>query len=526
MAPVLDGGVLRLNGGMMECRGKRVLGDGGQNFLRGNTCGRPIGSQLDGLPGFSGQQHGIRRTLHVNGDGNSGRGQKTSMAGSGILPGLGAVDSKPGSSSQVGNVRYFLDPFKLVAKEGIGLEMVSSRASIHGSICGEQGCGDMKTGVNQELKSYFPGIGKGPSTTNFDLWPVSVAARWKKVNRNKSPNELAVLSWNTNGRLDLRGCRESLLRRWATNGFVDLGLIQEHFKKEGMPLYNLFGPAWWNLSSGAIGESRGRRSGGCAIFCQPSLVTNHGFQQKGGRICGLFSSGGLVLSIYFPTKGQKQSMNKYRETYKTFVDDLINVLERSISGHPVAWILCGADLNAHFKGCGLPPRRKDDYAARQVRRFMLRFRLVSLSLEICPDRYTCMNSRGGSSCVDTFLVSSRLYESGGVSMYEVLDFIEHGSDHSPVYVRLKIYPSWSKRSIPPRRRILKSSGIKSLRKQLSGDSRTKQEIILKILGAFKHLDWSKAVTRKDMNNLWGLWVNCYDSLIEEIIGTRWARVSS
>ena len=170
------------------------------------------------------------------------------------------------------------------------------------------------------------------------------------------------------------------------------------------------------------------------------------------------------------------------------MDDLINVLECSISGHPVEWILCGADLNAHFKGCGLPPRRKDDYAATQVRRFMLRFQLVSLSLKICPDRYTCMNSRGGSSCVDTFLVSRRLYESGGVSMYEVLDFIEHGSDHSPVYVRLKIYPSWSKSSKPPRRRILKSSGIKSLREQLSGDSCTEQKMILKMLDGFKYLD--------------------------------------
>ena len=308
MAPVLDNGVLKLDEGMVECRGRRVLNDSGQKFRRGNTCGRPIGSRLDGLPGFTGQRHGFRRTLHVNGDGNSERGQKASVGWSGILPGLGTAELKPVSSFQVGNIRSFQDSIGVVAKEEFGLEMVSSRASIHGSISGGQGCGGMKTGVIQELKSYFPGIGKDPPTTNFDLWPVSVAARWKNVNRNKSPNELAALSWNTNGRLDLRGCRESLLRRWATNGFVDLGLIQEHFKKEGTPLYNLFGPAWWNLSSGAIGESRGRRSGGCAIFCQPSLVTDHGFQQKGGRICGLFSSGGLILSIYFPTKGQKQSM--------------------------------------------------------------------------------------------------------------------------------------------------------------------------------------------------------------------------
>ena len=89
-------------------------------------------------------------------------------------------------------------------------------------------------------------------------------------------------------------------------------------------------------------------------------------------------------------------------------------------------------MNAHFEGCGLPPRPKDDFAAGQVRRFMTKFRLVSLSLEICLDRFTCLNSRGGTSCLDSFLVSSGLYNSGAVTMYEVLHFVEHGSDHSPV----------------------------------------------------------------------------------------------
>ena len=154
-----------------------------------------------------------------------------------------------------------------------------------------------------------------------------------------------------------------------------------------------------------------------------------------------------------------QSMEDYRETYAKFVDNLINSVKGYISRHPVALIFCGADLNAHFEGCGLPPRRKDDYAAKQVRRFMQRFKLVSLSQEICPDRFTCMNSRGGSSCLDTFRVSRRLYDSGAVTMYEVVDFLEHGSEHSPVYVRLKVYPSWSKGSNPPRRRILKLSNL-------------------------------------------------------------------
>ena len=268
-----------------------------------------------------------------------------------------------------------------------------------------------------------------------------MAERWKKLNGCKTPHELAVLSWNVNVRLDLRGCRESLLRRWSGQGFVDVGLIQEHFKKAGTALFNIFGPAWWNLSSGAVGESKGRRSGGCAIFGQPSLVTDHGFQHHGGRICGLYTSGGLLLSVYFPTKNQKQLVKGYREMFSAFVEELIEVVDQSISDHHISWIACGADLNAHFAGCGLPPRKKDDYAAQKVRKFMSKFNLVSLALEMCPDRFTCLNSRGGTSCLDAFLVSRDLYDSGGVTMYEVLEFLEHGSDHSPVYIKVKVVPN-------------------------------------------------------------------------------------
>ena len=189
-----------------------------------------------------------------------------------------------------------------------------------------------------------------------------------------------------------------------------MAMIQEHFKKGGTSLYDLFGPTWWNLSSGAVGDSRGRRSGGCAIFGQPCLVAGQGFQHQSGRICGLFTSGGLLLSVYIPTKQPKQKAEQYRSMFSTFVDDLISMVDNSISGLQVAWIVCGADLNAHFAGCGLPPRRKDDFAAGEVRRFMKKFSLVSLSLEMCPDRFTCMNSRGGASCLDTFLVSSTLYQ--------------------------------------------------------------------------------------------------------------------
>jgi len=77
-------------------------------------------------------------------------------------------------------------------------------------------------------------------------------------------------------------------------------------------------------------------------------------------------------------------MDQYREMFSNFVDDLIGVVARIIDKHSVSWIACGADLNAHFGGCGIPPRRKDDFAAKQVRRFMAEFNLVSLALEMYP----------------------------------------------------------------------------------------------------------------------------------------------
>ena len=90
---------------------------------------------------------------------------------------------------------------------------------------------DLNFRLFNELKCYCGGIDLGDR--DFETWPASVIQRWKMLNAHKSPNELAILSWNTNGRLDLRGCRESLLRRWSGKGFVDVGLIQEHFKKAG-----------------------------------------------------------------------------------------------------------------------------------------------------------------------------------------------------------------------------------------------------------------------------------------------------
>ena len=127
--------------------------------------------------------------------------------------------------------------------------------------------------------------------------------------------------------------------------------------------------------------------------------------------------------------------------------------------------------------------------------------------------------------MDTFLVSGELYNSGTVTLYEVMDFIEHGSDHSPVYLRLKVYPVWTKCPYPPKRRILKKSGIQSLEKKLS-NSVSRHKTVHKIVSAFDHLEWSKAVTRKDMNRLWKEWSKTFNALIGDLIGTRWARVSS
>ena len=62
-----------------------------------------------------------------------------------------------------------------------------------------------------ELNKYFGKVTK-PEFGSLS-WPDSVAERWSGLNKVKSGDELGLLSWNVNGRLELRGCRESLLRR-------------------------------------------------------------------------------------------------------------------------------------------------------------------------------------------------------------------------------------------------------------------------------------------------------------------------
>ena len=205
-----------------------------------------------------------------------------------------------------------------------------------GGICAfASRCGSDKGGVS---------ILGSPKPSFMDSWPKSVEGRWKRLHLPKSRNELALLSWNTNGRLDLRGCRESLIRCWARKGFVDIALIQETLKKSGSSLFDMFGPDWWNISSWAVG-GQGRGCGGCTIFGQSSLVSTKSCMVKGGRICGSFIGVGLILNIYFPTKSGGKTMAGYRNDFSSFVNELISEVSTLIDGvREVSWLICGRIL--------------------------------------------------------------------------------------------------------------------------------------------------------------------------------------
>ena len=77
----------------------------------------------------------------------------------------------------------------------------------------------------------------------------------------------------------------------------------------------------------------------------------------------------------------------------------------------------------------------------------------------------------------------------------------------------------------PTRRILKSSGLESLRRKLVGSPLSRSRIISKVKGFFSNptLEWSAAVTRDEMNKLWCSWVKNYNHMVEKLIGTRPAR---
>ena len=259
-----------------------------------------------------------------------------------------------------------------------------------------------------ELEKFFVPI--DCSGTKLISWPEDVKLRWESLNGQKYRRDLGFLTWNVNGRMDLRGCRESLLRRWVLSGPVDVVLIQEQFRAGNGTSVNFLNKDWWHISSDAVGGSIGRKSGGCAVLVQPCLLSEGGFSHPGGRICGMYTHKGLILTLYFPTKSPGQSREEYLKTFTIFVDQLILFVECKMVEHPVSWIAFGTDTNAHFKGTGIPPRRNDAFAAKQVRRFMRNFSLVSLGEKMCPAQFTCLNSHGGISCLDTFLVSSWLYD--------------------------------------------------------------------------------------------------------------------
>ena len=111
-------------------------------------------------------------------------------------------------------------------------------------------------------------------------------------------------------------------------------------------------------------------------------------------------------------------------------------------------------------------------------------------------------------------------------MYEVIDFFAHGSNHCPVYIRLKVHPRWRKKPGSSVRRIMKTSGFESLRKKLDEGSIHRAEVVTKILSFFSNLKWSGIKTRQGMDESWSIWVKKYKLMVETLIGTRPAKVAS
>ena len=94
-------------------------------------------------------------------------------------------------------------------------------------------------------------------------------------------------------------------------------------------------------------------------------------------------------------------------------------------------------------------------------------------------------------------------------MYEIIDFIEHGSDHC-VYIRLNVHPEWKKKPKIQGRRIIQKSGYESLRQKLTKGSSHRSGVVTRVLNFFSDLHWSKVKTRKDMDTLWSSWVERYN----------------
>ena len=77
----------------------------------------------------------------------------------------------------------------------------------------------------------------------------------------------------------------------------------------------------------------------------------------------------------------------------------------------------------------------------------------------------------------------------------------------------------------PVRQILKSSGLRSLRRKLRSTF-CRAWVVSDIKNAFCSLEWSEAHDQKDMNSLWFRWVEVFNALVDKLVGTRLARATS
>ena len=263
-----------------------------------------MGSKLDKLPGFPTELRSVQDKLYISRDGVSELKRRV-----GGERGLVAFGFESPEMLHTGFSSNLVLHSPGLAKIGMGKTLAENDAGVGGFGASRYDFTD--DGYSTLLN---------PSPKNLASWPKSVAERWKRIHSPKSRNELALISWNTNGRLELRGCRESLIRSWARKGYVDIALIQETLKKSGSSLFDMFGPDWWNISTWAV-SNLGRGSGGCTIYGQPSLFSKDSFMKKGGRICGSFIGDGLVLDVYFLTKLE---VNPWQVIRKSFPFLLMN----------------------------------------------------------------------------------------------------------------------------------------------------------------------------------------------------------
>ena len=124
---------------------------------------------------------------------HSGADGSISKSDDGTMP----VLAKKGSKINSG-----INPVKPVKKE-LGFCSRRQRESASG------GHGPHESqGTVDKVGSSFSRDWSYLSINDSGTWPESVLPRWERVNLPKSKNELGLLSWNTNGRLALRRCRE------------------------------------------------------------------------------------------------------------------------------------------------------------------------------------------------------------------------------------------------------------------------------------------------------------------------------